>query len=97
MHLEHSNIRPDTFSKAEQNLGILKAILDFDEGASEVFTSSADFYTSGMSGLQLQRCTYFGRYLSFSALMKETNSWRESQLNVQLRKMREEQQQRLMD
>ena len=82
MHLEHTNIRSETFTKAEQNLGIVKALLDFDEGAAEVFTGSSDFYTSGMNGQQVQRCTYLGRYLSFSALMKETTSWKETHFNV---------------
>jgi hypothetical protein len=50
-----------------------------------------------MNGQQVQRCTYLGRYLSFSALLRETTSWKETHFNVQLRKMNEEKQQRLMD
>jgi hypothetical protein len=55
MHLELSSIKAEKFAQAEANLGILKALLDFDEGAAEVFVNSPDFYSSGMNGLQLQR------------------------------------------
>jgi hypothetical protein len=55
MHLELSSIKADKFPIAESNLGILRALLDFDEGAAEVFVNSPDFYTTGMNGLQLQR------------------------------------------
>ena len=50
MHLEHSNIRFETFTKAEQNLGVLKALLDSDDSAAEIFVNSPDFYTTGMNG-----------------------------------------------
>jgi len=89
MHLELGNIKAETFPKAEQNLEFIKVLLEY-EGAGEIFVQSPDFYTSGINGFQLQRATYFGRYLSFSALMTETLSWRDSHFNIQLHKMRSE-------
>jgi len=41
-----------------------------------------------MNGKQLQKASYFGRYLSFSALVNETDSWKKSDMNHQLHKMR---------
>ena len=50
-----------------------------------------------MNGKQLQKSSYFGRYLSFSALVNETKSWKQSDMNVQLHKMRPEQHSKQMD
>jgi len=50
-----------------------------------------------MNGKQLQKASYFGRYLSFSALVNETISWKKSDMNVQLHKMRPEQHSKHMD
>jgi hypothetical protein len=44
-----------------------------------------------MNGKQIQKASYFGRYLSFSALVTETGTWRKSDMNVQLHKLRPEQ------
>jgi len=68
-----------------------------EPGAAEQFVNSPDFYKSGMNGLHMQRQSYLGRYLSFSALTHETRSWREGSFNQNFRKMREEQHQRVMD
>ena len=49
-----------------------------------------------MNGKQIQKSSYFGRYLSFSALVNETGSWRKSDM-VQLHKLRPEQHWKHMD
>jgi len=50
MHLELKNIRAENFGRAEGNLDLIKALLDY-QGAAEQFVSSPDFYSSGMNGL----------------------------------------------
>lgn len=50
-----------------------------------------------MNGKQLQKASYFGRYLSFSALVNETDSWKKSDMNHQLHKMRQDAHQKAMD
>jgi len=50
-----------------------------------------------MNGKQLQKASYFGRYLSFSALVNETRTWRQSDMNFSLHKMRAEQHWKHMD
>ena len=68
MHMDLSNIKAETFPKAEQNLEMLKTLLD-QQGASEIFVNSSFFYSPTMNGMQIQKHSYLGRYLSFSSLM----------------------------
>ena len=85
MHLDHFNIKSETFYQAEKNIELLKNILDFD-GAASVFVNSSHFYNSTMNGQQIQKHSYLGRYFSFSAIVTETNSWRQSDMNSQFHK-----------
>lgn len=71
LHLDLCDIKSRTFSIAERNLETLKTVLDF-EGAPEVFVNSQHFFNPALNGSQFQKATYFGRYLSFSALTFET-------------------------
>jgi hypothetical protein len=87
MHLELKSIKQSLFNRAEQNLELLKTILDFD-GAPQIFVNSNNFYNNTMTGKQIQKASYFGRYLSFSSLCSETDSWKKSDMNHQLHKMK---------
>lgn len=75
MHLSLCNIKAETFPQAEKNLEIIKTLLDL-EGAGEVFVNSSNFFNNTMNGMHIQKFSYIGRYLSFSALMNETITWR---------------------
>lgn len=75
MHLSLPNIKMETFPQAEKNLEILKTLLDL-EGACEVFVNSSSFYNPTMDGKKIQKHSYLGRYLSFTALTTETLSWK---------------------
>ena len=75
---------------------MIKALLEC-EGAPEIFVQAPHFYIDGLNGYQLQMCTYFGRYLSFSALTTETLSWKEHFFNVGLRKLNHDQIMNLLD
>lgn len=78
------------------NLEVIRALLEF-EGAGEAFVNSGNFYTPNINGNQLQKGTYLGKYLSFSALMTETSSWRQTELNIQFHRTQQEQHQKVMD
>jgi len=71
MHLRLTNIKAESFGTAESNVDMIKVLLEFD-GAPEIFVNSSNFYRSGMTGYEMQIATYFGRYLTFSALPTET-------------------------
>jgi hypothetical protein len=71
------------------NLETIRALLEFD-GAAEAFVNSGNFYTANINGNQLQKGTYLGKYLSFSALMSETPSWRQTELNIQFHRTQQE-------
>jgi hypothetical protein len=58
----------------------MRALFDH-EGAQEQFVKSMHFLNPTMNGNQIQKGSYFGKYLSFSALMWETRTWRQSDLN----------------
>lgn len=96
MHLELTNIKSETFGRAEQNLDLLKSLLDY-EGAAVTFVNSAQFFNNTMNGQHIQKRSYLGRYLSFSALIQETTSWRQSDLNMNFHKMRPEAHQQHME
>ena len=49
MHLELQNIKSQTFGIAEQNLELLKFLLDFD-GAAEAFVTGQHFFGAGLNG-----------------------------------------------
>lgn len=49
MHISLQDIKYETFPKAEQNLHLIKALLDY-EGAAEAFMFSPHFYKSGLNG-----------------------------------------------
>ena len=88
MHLQLVNIKQQTFHIAESNSEFVKILLEFD-GASEVFVNSPQFLAApSETGATIQKSTYLGRFLSFSAMPMETNSWRQSDLNMQFHKMR---------
>lgn len=78
------------------NLEMIRALLEF-EGAGEAFVNSGNFYTPNINGNQLQKGTYLGKYLSFSALTTETRSWRETELNIQFHRTQQEQHEKVMD
>jgi hypothetical protein len=46
------------------------------------------FYQNGLNGKKIQTCTYFGRYLSFSAIYHETKTWKNSELNVKFHQLK---------
>ena len=54
MHLELNSIKYDKLAQAETNLNLLINLLN-EPGAGEQFVESKDFYTSGMTGLHVQR------------------------------------------
>ena len=62
-----------------------------------MFVKSMHFLNPTMNGNHLQKGSYFGKYLSFSCLMSETRTWRQSDLNVQLHKMRPEQHEKYLN
>lgn len=95
MHLSLPNMKHETFPQAEKNLEILKALLEY-EGAGEVFVNSSSFYNPTMNGATLQKHSYLGRYLSFTALTTETFTWK-SELSAMYHRLRPEQQQKTMD
>lgn len=95
-HLSLCSIRAELFPQAEKNLEIIKTIIDL-EGAGEVFVNSSSFYNSTMNGMHIQKHSYLGRYLSFSALMTETMTWRQQDLQVHFHKLRPEQHQKHAD
>tara|TARA_B110000285_G_C14997615_1_gene549662 strand:+ start:847 stop:1065 length:219 start_codon:yes stop_codon:yes gene_type:complete len=71
-----TNIKQQTFQIAESNTEFIKILLDYD-GASEVFVNSPQFLAApSETGATIQKSTYLGRFLSFSALTTETQSWR---------------------
>jgi hypothetical protein len=96
MHLSLKNIKSETFYLAEKNLEMLRAFLEF-EGAAESFVDSQHFFNSTMNGMQIQKHSYLGRYLSFSMILDETNSWRSSEMNIHFHKLRPEQHLKHMD
>ena len=75
MHLQLPNIRQETFNLADTNLELIKSFLDFD-GAAEAFVFSPQFLRNNLNGQQIAKGTYIGRYLCFSAIVAETQSWR---------------------
>ena len=89
MHLQLSNIKQETFGLADTNLELIKSLLEMD-GAAEAFVDSQLFLNKKLNGLQIAKGTYFGRYLCFSAIVKETTSWRQSEMNVHFHKMKPE-------
>ena len=58
---------------------MINQLLDY-EGAAETFVNSTHFYNIALNGSQFQKCTYFGRYLSFSAITHETKTWADSEM-----------------
>jgi len=96
LHLSLTSIKAQLFPQAEMNLEVIRALLEF-EGAGEAFVNSGNFYTPNINGNQLQKGTYLGKYLSFSALMTETSSWRQTELNIQFHRTQQEQHQKVMD
>jgi len=62
-----------------------------------MFVKSMHFLNPTMNGSHLQKGSYFGKYLSFSCLMSETRTWRQSDLNVQFHKVRPEQHEKYMN
>jgi len=50
-----------------------------------------------MNGSQIQKNSYLGRYLSFSALVQETQTWKQADLNMQFHRMKPDQQAKAMD
>lgn len=75
MHLSLSNIKQETFYLADTNVELIKHLLEF-EGAAEAFVSSPQFLQKNLNGQQIAKGTYLGRYLCFSAIVKETKTWR---------------------
>ena len=67
------------------------------DGAAEAFVDSQLFLNKKLNGLQIAKGTYFGRYLCFSAIVKETTSWRQSEMNVHFHKMKPEHHQKHME
>jgi len=86
MHLTLPDIKAQNFNRAENNLNIILGMLDL-EGAAEVFTNSSQFYTNNINGVQISKGTYLGKYLCFSAIMYETRSWRDRELDMHFHKM----------
>ena len=50
MHLDLTNIKPETFTQAETNVEILKSMFEFED-AIAVFVNSAHFYNPTLNGL----------------------------------------------
>jgi hypothetical protein len=96
MHLQLANIRQETFGLADTNLELIKSLLEFD-GAAEAFVSSPQFLGKNLNGQQIAKATYIGRYLCFSAIVSETKTWRQSEMNVTFHKMKPEHHQKHME
>lgn len=81
---------------AESNLEFIKSLLEFD-GAAEAFVKSPQFLRKNMNGSQISKGTYIGRYLCFSAIVSETRTWRQNEMNVQFHRMKPEHHQKHME
>lgn len=80
MHLQLPDIKAETFGQAEQNVTYIQTLLEF-EGSTEEFVFSPHFYRNELNGAQIAKHTYLGRFLCFSALLHETKTWRQLELN----------------
>ena len=87
MHLQLQDIKAETFGHAEQNVTYIQALLEF-EGAADAFVFSPLFYRNGLNGAEIAKHTFLGRFLCFSALLHETKTWRQVELNQQFHRMK---------
>ena len=67
------------------------------EGASDAFVNSPYFYDKSHNGAQIAKHTFLGRYLCFSALLTETQSWKKSELTQTYHRMKPDQIQKTTD